>query len=102
MKSSARKEKTLWNGLKNFFFEEQSPYGLALVRMFLAAAALILIAALLAILAPLLGAGDALSLGPAQVSDVLALIGASCAVAFLWAAWRAARLDPVTLVDPNV
>ena len=41
MKSASRKEKRMMGGLRNFFFAEQSPYGLALVRMFLTAAALI-------------------------------------------------------------
>ena len=40
MKSSTN-DVSMFGGLRNFFFEEQSPYGMALVRMFLPAVALV-------------------------------------------------------------
>ena len=41
MRSSKTKRQTIFSGLREFFFAEEAPYGLALVRMFLPAMALI-------------------------------------------------------------
>jgi len=41
MKSSKTKSQSIFSGLREFFFAEEAPYGLALVRMFLPAMALI-------------------------------------------------------------
>ncbi|MBL8897311.1 MAG: hypothetical protein JNM84_06775, partial [Planctomycetes bacterium] len=44
---------------------------------------------------------EALVLGWAQLASVYGLVAASGALALGWAAWRASRLDPVTLVDAS-
>jgi hypothetical protein len=44
---------------------------------------------------------DALLLGFSELFAVLGLVAASGALALLWAAWRASRLDPVSLVDAS-
>jgi len=41
MKSLQAKSSTLFGGIREFFFAEQAPYGMALVRMFLTAVALV-------------------------------------------------------------
>lgn len=41
MKAHSTSDSSVFSGLRNFFFAEQSPYGLALVRMFLPAVALV-------------------------------------------------------------